>query len=117
MHGESACTLEPALVSGARKRLEKAEAVARSAVAKTVAFLVAVRSCLPDQLGAGEEQLFVEVVPRAGEDPGSARAPLQAADLSARRAGPVGEAVLSDRVPGENGRRLARERLVRLDAE
>src|SRR5439155_16909494 len=101
VHGEAARALEPALVAGARERLEEREAVAGRAVAETVALFVAVRTRPPDQLGACKQQLFVEVVPRAGEDAGRAGAPLETdptvsgpRELRTPRSGPVGEAAL-----------------------
>src|SRR6476646_2545169 len=52
--GEAARPLEPALVAGARERLEEREAVSRGAVAEAVALLVPVGARTPDELGAGE---------------------------------------------------------------
>ena len=52
--GESTGALEPALVAGARERLEKGEAIAGGAVAESVALLVPVSARTPDELGAGE---------------------------------------------------------------
>jgi hypothetical protein len=124
VHGEATCALEPALVAGACEGLEERESVAGGAVAKTVALFVAVRTRLPDQFGSRDHQLFIEVVPRAGEDARSAGAPLETDptvprphELPTGRSRPVGEAVVADRMSGENGRGLARECLVRLESE
>src|SRR5439155_20613229 len=84
---------------------------------------VTVSACLPDQLRAGEQQLLVEILPGAGEDPRRARAPLEAdpaagdSELWTRRARPVGGPVLAERVAGEHVRRLGGERVVRLEPE
>src|SRR5207248_9875061 len=59
--GEAARALEPALVAGARERLEEREPVARRAMTDAVALLVAVGAGLPDQLGAGEQELLIEI--------------------------------------------------------
>src|ERR687895_2488767 len=107
MDGEPPRAPEPALVARACECLEEREAVARGAVADAVALLVAVRAGPPDQLGAGEEQLLVEILPGAGEDTVSAGAPLDTDPtisgprelLPKRCAGPVGEAVIAERVP------------------
>ena len=45
---------------------------------ETVAFLVAVRACPPDQLGTGDKEVLIDVIPGAGEDARSAGAPLEA---------------------------------------
>src|SRR4051812_502116 len=55
VQGEAPRAVGPALVAGARERLEEREAVARGAVAETVALLVAVRAGLPDHLGARDQ--------------------------------------------------------------
>jgi hypothetical protein len=60
-------------VAGARERLEEREPVARGAVADAVALFVAVGAGPPDQLGPGEQQLLVEILPGSGEDSRSAR--------------------------------------------
>src|SRR5439155_1914013 len=75
--GEAARALEPAFVAGARERLEEREPVAGGAVANAVALLVAVGAGPPDQLGACEQQLLVEILAGSGEDSRSARAPLE----------------------------------------
>jgi hypothetical protein len=75
--GEAAGALEPALVAGAREGFEEREAVAGRAVAEAVSFLVAVGAGLPDELGACEQEVLVEVVPGAGVDTRSAGAPLE----------------------------------------
>src|SRR5918992_920477 len=75
--GETSRSLEPALVAGARERLEEREPVARGAVADAVALLVTVGAGAPDQLGAGEHELLVEVLPGAGDDTRRAGAPLE----------------------------------------
>src|SRR5207247_5674434 len=113
--GEAACAVEPALVGGACERLQEPEAVARGAVAKAVALLVPVGACPPDQLGAREQEVLVEVVPGAGEDAGSARAPLETGDLPAWRPRPVGQAVLADRVATEDSSGLGAERVLGLE--
>jgi len=77
MDGEAAGALEPKLVARARERLEKCEPIARGAVADAVTLLVAVGARPPNQFGSGEKQVFVEVVPGAGEDAGSAGTPLE----------------------------------------
>src|SRR5919204_6040870 len=111
MDGEAARAVEPALVAGARERLEERESVARGAVADSVALLVAVRAGLPDQLGARKQQLLVEILPGAGDDPRRAGAPLEidasvgGGELSTRRARPIGETVLAECGAGEHGRR------------
>src|SRR5262245_11299443 len=106
---EAAGAVEPALVAGARERLEEREAVARRAVTEPVPLLVAMAAGVPDQLGAGEHEFLVQVVPGAGEDPRSTGAPLEAdpavtrtTQLSARRAGPVRHTTFADGVPGED---------------
>ena len=73
---------------------------------------------------APASRLFVEVIPGAGDDAGGAGARLEAdpavarpRELWTRRPGPVGEAVLVERVPGEHGCGLAREGMVRLEPE
>src|SRR5215210_3815530 len=76
--GEAAGALEPALVAGARERLQEREPVARGAVADAVALLVAVGAGPPDQLRAGEQEFLVEILPGAGEDTRGAGAPLEA---------------------------------------
>ena len=93
-------------------------------MAETVSFLVAVCACVPDELGAGEQEVLVEVVPGAGEDTGGAGAPLETDSTISRAqerttgcSRPVGQAVRTHRVPGENGCGLAREPIVRLEAE
>jgi hypothetical protein len=108
VEGEAAGAFEPALVAGACEGFEECEAVARCAVAEAVAFLVAVGPGVPDELGAAEQEVLVEVVPGAGEDTRSAGAPLKtdqtiarARELRTRRAGPLGEAALAERMPGE----------------
>src|SRR5262249_19700776 len=55
---EAAGAFEPALVASTRECLEECEAVARGAVAETVAFLVSVGACLPDQLGTRDQELL-----------------------------------------------------------
>jgi hypothetical protein len=107
---EAPGSIEPHLVAGAGERLEQREAVASGAVAEAVTLLVAMGSRVPDELGAGEDELFVEILPGAGEDSGRSRAPLEAdpavscpRELAACRSRPVGEPVLADRVPGECG--------------
>ena len=122
--GEAARPLEPALVAGARERLQEREAVARRAVAETVALLVPVGARAPDELGAGKHEILVEEVPGAGDDPRRAGAPLHTdpavswpRELRSRRAGPVGEAVLAERMSRENGRALARDGIVGVEAE
>ena len=78
----------------------------------------------PDELGAGEQEVLVEIVPGAGDDTWRAGAPLETdpavswpRELRAWRAGPVGEAVLAERVSRENGRALARDGSVWLETE
>jgi hypothetical protein len=95
--GEASGAFEPELVAGARERLQEREAVARGAVADTVALLVLVGARAPEELGAGKQEILVEVVPGAGDDTRSAGAPLEddpavsrARELRAWRAGPVG---------------------------
>ena len=72
-------------------------------MADTRALLEAGRSCVPGQLGAGEEEVFIQVIRRGDDDAGPACAPLKT-DLAvgawklgpvARR--PVREAVLEHR--------------------
>src|SRR5207253_10799557 len=75
--GEASGAFEPALVAGPGERLQEREAVARRAVAETVAFLVPVGARAPDELGAAEHEVLVEVVPRAGDDTWRAGAPLK----------------------------------------
>src|SRR5205085_10937837 len=81
-------------------------------------------ACLPDELGPGEQEVLIEVVPRAGEDTGGTGAPLEtdstisrAHERTAGSSRPVGQAVRTHRVPGENRCGLAREAIVRLEAE
>src|SRR5207244_9416724 len=121
---EAAGAFKPELVAGACERLEERKAVARGAVAEAVAFLVFVCAGLPDEFRAGEDEIFVEIVPRSHEDTWSAGAPLETdptiartRKLRARRAGPVGEAVLAERVPCENGCGIACEGLVSIAQE
>src|SRR6185437_13884194 len=121
---EATGAFEPELVAGPGERLQEREAVARRAVAETVALLVPVGARAPDELGAGEHEVLVEIVPSAGDDTRRAGAPLKddpavswARELRARRAGPVGEAVLAERMSRENGRALARDGVVGLEAE
>src|SRR5690349_10159747 len=109
VHCEASGAFEPTFVAGAGERLQEREAVPRRAVAETVALLVLVGARAPDELGAGKHELLVEVLPRAGKDTRRAGAPLEAdpavtrtRKLRSRRAGPVGEAVLAERVPREN---------------
>jgi hypothetical protein len=75
--GEAASTLERAVVARARERLKKCEPVARRAVTDAVALPVAVGTRPSGQFGSGEKQVFIEVLPGAGEDTGSAGAPLE----------------------------------------
>ena len=75
--GELAGPLEPAFVAGACERLEEREAVTRSAVAEAVALLVPVRARTPDELGAGEQKVLVEILPSTGDDTRRAGAPLR----------------------------------------
>lgn len=96
MDCEAAGALKPDLVACARKRLEEREAVARSAMAEAVALLVLVCARLPDELGAGEEKILVEIFPGTGEDAWGAGAPLETdptiartCELPTRSAGPV----------------------------
>jgi hypothetical protein len=119
---EAAGAFEPALVAGACERFEEREAVARRAVAETVAFPVAVGARLPDELGSGEHEVLVDVVERAGEDTRSPGAPLEAdpavaraRKLRTRRAGPVREAALAERSPRKDGSRLARKATIRFE--
>ena len=67
-----------ALVASARERLQEREAIARRTVAETVAFLVLVGARVPDELGAGEYEVLVEVVRRAVDYTRRAGAPLEA---------------------------------------
>src|SRR6059058_2686445 len=121
MDGEAAFALEPALVAGAGERLEQREAVPRGAVAEAVALFVAVGAGAPDQLGAGEQQFLVEILPGAGDDTRSACAPLEtdaavsASELRTRRAGPVGEAAIAERGAAEHSRRPSGKRVVWLE--
>jgi hypothetical protein len=122
--GETARAFEPELVAGARERVQERETVARRAVAESVAFLVLVGARAPDKLGAGENEVLVEVVPRAADDTRGAGAPLEAdpsvarsGELRTRRAGPVREAVLAERMSREDGRALARDGVVELEAD
>src|SRR6476659_6744647 len=122
--GEAARPLEPALVAGARERLEEREAVARGAVTEAVALLVPVGTRTPDELGASEQEVLAEVVPRTGEDARRAGAPLEgdpavprAHERASRRSRPVHEAVFAHGMSGEHRRGLGGERLVRLEPE
>src|SRR5207244_4379273 len=85
---EATCAIEPHLVLRALERGEQREAVARGAVADPVPFLGAGRACSPDELGAGEQQLLVDVIAGGGDDSRRGRAPLKLA-----LAAPVGEPV------------------------
>src|SRR5438067_12652190 len=91
MDGEAACTLEPALVACARERLQEREAVARGAVTEAVSLLVAVGAGLPRQLGAGEEQVFVQVVGSRSDHSRRAVAPLQPDDAVVPLEGVAGD--------------------------
>ena len=124
MDSEAAGAFKPEFVAGACERLEERKAVARGTVAEAVAFLVFVCAGLPDEFRAGEDEIFVEIVPRSREDTWSASAPLETdptiartRKLRARRARPVGEAVLAGRVPCENGCGIACERFVSIESE
>jgi hypothetical protein len=72
---EAPGSIEPHLVAGAGERLEEREAVACGAVAEAVTLVVAMGSREPDELGAGENELFVEIVPCAREAPGQLARP------------------------------------------
>src|SRR5687768_16476207 len=122
--GEAASPLEPALVARARERLEQRKPVARGAVTDAVALLVAVGARPPDQLGSGEKQIFIEVLPGPGEDTGSAGTPLETDptisrphELRPRCAGPIGQAVLAEHVPCQHGRRLGGNRIICVEPE
>src|SRR5438270_8074237 len=79
VHREGAGALEPELVARARERLKKAVAVAGSAVAEAGALLLVVeRACVPDELGALEQQLLVQVPACVDDDSRRAVAPLEA---------------------------------------
>jgi hypothetical protein len=77
----------------------------------------------PDQFGAREQEVLVEVVPGAGDDTGSPRAPLETdasaaagiGELRARRAGPIREAVLAEGVASKDSGGLG-DRVVGLEA-
>ena len=104
--GDAARPLEPVLIAGACERLEEGEAVARGAVAEAVALLVVVRARTPDELGAGEQEVLVEVLPGTGDDTRRAGAPLETdpavswpRELRPRRAGAEHESVLAERMP------------------
>src|SRR5207244_11836051 len=108
----------------ARECLEWREAVPRGTVAEAVALLVPVGTRTPDELGAGEQEVLVEILPGAGDDTWRAGAPLETdptvswpRELRTRRAGPVREAVLAERMSRENGRALARNRTIWLEPE
>src|SRR5437763_14016964 len=99
VHSEAAGAYEPALGAGACERFEKCVPVARRAMAEAVALLVAVGACPPDQLGACDEEVLVDVIPGAGKDARSAGAPLEtdsavsgADKRTAGCSGPVGKA-------------------------
>ena len=64
-------------------------------------------ACSPDELGAGEQQLLVEVVARGGDDSRRARAPLELP-----LAAPVREPVLTRRRARERGGGVGAQRLV-----
>jgi hypothetical protein len=122
--GEAARPLEPALVAGARERLEEREAVTRGTVTEAVTLLVPVGTRTPDELGTGEQEVLVEILPGAGDDTWRAGAPLETdptvswpRELRTRRAGPVREAVLAERMSRENGRALASDGSVWLETE
>src|ERR687895_1457321 len=104
MDGEPPRAPEPALVARACERLEEREAVARGAVAEAMALLVAVGAGSPDQLGAGEQQFLVEILPGAGDDTRRAGAPLEtdstipsSHELRTWFARPVREAAFAER--------------------
>src|SRR5947208_173117 len=62
VHREGAGPFEPELVARARERFQKGVAVAGGAVAEAGALLLVVeRACVPDELGALEQQLLVQV--------------------------------------------------------
>src|SRR5579884_3755595 len=124
VESEAAGTLEPALVAGPRERLEEREAVAGGAVAETVALLVTVGACPPDELGAGEQELLVHVAPGAGDHSRGAGAPLQADaavpwshERPFRCARPVRQTAAVHGVPIEERCGRARESSVSLEAE
>src|SRR4051794_541604 len=105
--GEAARASEPQLVLGSLEGREQREAVARRAVADSVAFLDLGRPCSPDELCAGEQELLVEVVARGGDYARRARAPLELA-----LAAPVGEPVLMRRAARKGGCGVGAQRLV-----
>ena len=116
--------LEPVLIAGACERLEEREAVTRGTVAEAVALLVPVGTRTPDELGAGEQEVLVEILPGAGDDTWRAGAPLETdpavswpLELRPRRARPVRETVLAERMLRENGGALASDGSVWLETE
>src|SRR5437773_11563278 len=85
--------------------------------------LIAVRAGSPDQLGSSQQQLFVEVLPGAGDDTRRTGAPLEASvaictsEPRTRRTGPVGETSLAEGRTGEHARRVSGKRVVWLETE
>src|SRR4051794_12500125 len=78
VHCERARPREPELVLRALESLQQAVPVARGAVAEAGALFVRLeRPGVPDEAGAPEKQVLVEVGRRRGEDAGRAVAPLQ----------------------------------------
>src|SRR5215831_13320195 len=110
--GEASRPLEPELVAGPLERLQECVPVASGPVADARAFLHPQRACLPDQFGAGDDELLVEVGSGGREDPGRT-APLELERVAARAhaPGPVREPVLAHDEPCENLRRLTLELL------
>ena len=76
------------------------------------------------ELGAGEYEVLVEILPGAGDDTRRPRAPLETdptvswpGELRPRRARPVREAFLAERMPLENSRALVCDGSVGLETE
>ena len=123
MHGEPSRPVEPDLLSGARERGQERVAVAGRAVADARALVERLRARTPGELGAGEQELLVEVGSRGGHDPGCSGAPLDTdlAVVGNERAplpgGPVREPVLDHGGSREQGARLTLELLAPLACE
>src|SRR5262245_726599 len=115
--GEAAGSLEPTLVAGPLERLQEREAVTGGAVAEARAFLLAMRTGAPRQLGASEQELLGQVRRGRRDDPGRAVTPLQP-DLVVRlklatdMRGPGRHAVLDHGLALEHRSGLSGERVV-----
>src|SRR5436190_6695037 len=123
MDGEPACALEPSFAACTGEGLQEREAVARGAVTEAVPLLVAVGAGPPRQLGAGEEQVLVQVIGSRSDHSRGAVAPLEpddaviALEAVPRDGRPGRESLFDNRLARENGRGVAPKRLAPLTAD